>query len=231
MFFPWVVWVVLDSLRLFYRRCCVLCPLGPKTAFSIITRGLQYTIPACYRVNISMMKPTVFYLIRAQGTLAKPHLIFWGCSWGSGLSNSGFALEIGQLLRNWCQITVCFDSLWGSSNYGGALLIRYNTVHVCTESPTCRVQPLFTSTNRSWSIDFHVTVVLFYLQCINSDRSLIASIWTTVIWKSIDQDRLVGVLFIITWDVSKNLNMHGAHSKHASTKQIVNYITFCPTPI
>ena len=45
---------------------------------------------------------TVFYLIRSQGALARSDLISWGCSLGSGLSNGGFELKIGQLLRNLC---------------------------------------------------------------------------------------------------------------------------------
>ncbi len=47
---------------------------------------------------------TVFYLIRAQGTLAKSDLIWWGCRWDSELSNRRFGLKIGQLLRISCQM-------------------------------------------------------------------------------------------------------------------------------
>ena len=47
---------------------------------------------------------TVFYLIRAQGALVRSDLISCAGSWGSGLSNVGFGLKIGQLLRKLRQI-------------------------------------------------------------------------------------------------------------------------------
>ena len=43
--------------------------------------------------------PTVFCLIEAPGAIARLNLIPWSKSWGPELSNGGFGLKIGQILR------------------------------------------------------------------------------------------------------------------------------------
>ncbi len=64
---------------------------------------------------------TVICLIKAQGAIARSNMISLSKSWGSGLSNGGFGLKIGQLLRKLRQ----FWSLWpvlGPPNHRGASL-------------------------------------------------------------------------------------------------------------
>ncbi len=64
---------------------------------------------------------TVICLMRAPGALARSNLIDLGRSWRSQLSNGGFGLKIGQLLKKLCLFWPFMIEL-GSSKLGGALI-------------------------------------------------------------------------------------------------------------
>ncbi len=71
-----------------------------------------------FRGNPCTPHITAICLIEVPGTIAKLNLIPWGKSRGSELSNGGFRLQIGQLLKK-LSLFWSLRTILGPPNYGG----------------------------------------------------------------------------------------------------------------
>ena len=68
-------------------------PVWPRCPLRTVNFTMMY-------LSLSQVNPyTVICLIEAPGAIARLNLIPWSKNWGSELSNGGFGLKIGQILR------------------------------------------------------------------------------------------------------------------------------------
>ena len=98
-------------------------PISPDiNAMPLEAHPLHWLQHAMNWSNLRFRSLTLICLIRAPGVLARRDLIVWGKGWDSQLSNGGFGLKIGQLLKKLWRFWPFMIAL-GSSKLKGALLL------------------------------------------------------------------------------------------------------------